>query len=67
MRIHVGCELSFEFSQSTPMIVMLNVHFSRFSEGAPRPSDHKSLGSHRRLSRRFWKLVQPPHCTRESL
>ena len=32
MRIHVGCELSFEFPQTTPMIVMLNVHFSRFSD-----------------------------------
>ena len=32
MRIHVGCELSFEFPQATPMIVMLNVHFSRFSD-----------------------------------
>ncbi len=32
MRIHVGCELSFEFPQTTPMIVTLNVHFSRFSD-----------------------------------
>src|SRR5437667_6456172 len=32
MRIHVGCELSFEFPQTTPMIVMLNVHFSRVSD-----------------------------------
>ena len=32
MRIHVGCELRFEFSQTTPMIVTLNVHFSRVSE-----------------------------------
>jgi len=32
MRIHVGCELSFEFPQVTPMIVTLNVHFSRFSD-----------------------------------
>src|SRR5216683_6001084 len=32
MRIHVGCEVSFEFSQTTPMIVTLNVHFSRFSD-----------------------------------
>jgi hypothetical protein len=36
MRIHVGCELSFEFPQTTPMIVMLNVHFSRVS-GLERP------------------------------
>ena len=32
MRIHVGCELSFEFPQTTPMIAMLNVHFSRASD-----------------------------------
>jgi transglutaminase-like putative cysteine protease len=32
MRIHVGCELHFEFPQTTPMIVMLNVHFSRVPE-----------------------------------
>jgi transglutaminase-like putative cysteine protease len=32
MKIHVGCELSFDFIQPTPMIVMLNVHFSRFSD-----------------------------------
>ena len=36
MRIHVGCELRFEFPQTTPMIVMLNVHFSRVS-GLERP------------------------------
>src|SRR4026209_2353274 len=32
MRIHVGCELSFEFPQTTPMIVTLNVHSSRVSD-----------------------------------
>ena len=32
MRIHVGCGLSFEFPQTTPMIATLNVHFSRVSE-----------------------------------
>jgi hypothetical protein len=32
MRIHIGCEFCFEFPQTTPMIVMLNVHFSRVSE-----------------------------------
>ena len=32
MRINVGCELRFEFPQTTPMIVTLNVHFSRVSE-----------------------------------
>ena len=37
MRIHVGCEIGFEFSQTTPMIVALNVHFSRVSD-ARRPT-----------------------------
>jgi transglutaminase-like putative cysteine protease len=32
MRIKVGCELTFEVPQPTPMIVMLNVHFSRVSD-----------------------------------
>ena len=32
MRIHLGCELNFEFPQATPMILTLNVHFSRSSE-----------------------------------
>ena len=32
MRIRVGCELSFEFPQTMPMIATLNVHFSRFSD-----------------------------------
>ena len=32
MRIHLGCDLHFEFPQITPMIVTLNVHFSRVSE-----------------------------------
>jgi len=32
MRIRVGCELGFEFTQPTPLIAMLNVHFSRASD-----------------------------------
>ena len=32
MRIHVGCQLSFDFPRTTPMIVTLNVHSSRFSD-----------------------------------
>ncbi len=32
MRIHLGCELRFEFPQPTPMILMLNVHHSRYSD-----------------------------------
>jgi len=32
MRIKVGCELSFDFPQETPLIAMLNVHFSRVSD-----------------------------------
>jgi hypothetical protein len=32
MRIRVGCDLGFDFPQTIPMIVTLNVHFSRFSD-----------------------------------
>jgi transglutaminase-like putative cysteine protease len=32
MRIRVGCELSFDFPQPTPLIATLNVHFSRVSD-----------------------------------
>jgi hypothetical protein len=32
MRIHLGCELCFEFPQTTPMIAILNVHSSRVSQ-----------------------------------
>ena len=32
MRIHIGCELTFELPQTTPMIATLHVHFSRASD-----------------------------------
>jgi hypothetical protein len=32
MRIHVGCEMTYELGQVTPMIAMLNVHSSRVSD-----------------------------------
>jgi len=32
MRILVGCEMTYELPQATPMIAMLNVHASRFSD-----------------------------------
>ena len=32
MRIHVGCEMIYQFPQPTPIIAMLNVHASRFSD-----------------------------------
>ena len=32
MRIRVGCEMTYQFGQATPMIVMLNVHASRVSD-----------------------------------
>jgi len=32
VQIHVGYELNYEFPQPTPMILMLNVHFSRASD-----------------------------------
>ena len=32
MRIRVGCEMTYQFGQATPMVVMLNVHASRVSD-----------------------------------
>ncbi len=32
MRIHVGCELTFEFPQETPLIAILNVHHWRVAD-----------------------------------
>lgn len=32
MRIRIGCRLSYVFAQPTPMIALLNVHFSRFGD-----------------------------------
>ena len=32
MRIRLGCRLSYAFRQPTPMIALLNVHFSRFGD-----------------------------------
>lgn len=32
MRIRLGCELSYALPQPTPMIALLNVHFSRFGD-----------------------------------
>ena len=32
IRIKVGCDLNFEFPQPTPMIVVLNLHYSRTSD-----------------------------------
>lgn len=32
MRIHIGCELTYNFTAPTPMIIILNVHHSRVSE-----------------------------------
>ena len=54
MRIRVGCELGFELSQPTPLIAMLNVHFSRASD--LELPDHMttnppvSIGSYREAS-----------------
>lgn len=32
MRLHLGCRLQYELPQPTPMITMLNVHYSRFGD-----------------------------------
>ena len=60
MRIHVGCELSFDFPQATPLIAILNVHFGGVSD--LEPLDHLmtrpcSCARHG-ISRQLWQLVQ---------
>ena len=32
MKLRVGCELQYEFPQPTPVILLLNVHFTRVSD-----------------------------------
>ncbi|SHI44111.1 transglutaminase-like domain-containing protein [Wenxinia saemankumensis] len=32
MRLRIGCKLDYRFEQPTPLITILNVHFSRFSD-----------------------------------
>ena len=32
MRVSIGCRLRYSFPQSTPLIAMLNVHYSRFGD-----------------------------------
>ena len=64
MRIHVGCELSFEFPQTTPMIVMLNVHFSRVS-GLEHP-DYLITNPSVPIEGYRVKLVQSPRCARRA-
>ena len=38
MQIRLGCELDFDFPKPTPMIVLLNVHYTRFAD--LRSPDH---------------------------
>ena len=38
MKLRVGYELQYEFSQPTPLIAMLNIHFSRVAD--PAAADH---------------------------
>jgi transglutaminase-like putative cysteine protease len=32
MRVHIGCSLTYSFVQPTPLIAILNVHYSRFGD-----------------------------------
>ena len=32
MRVSIGCRLKYSFAQPTPLIAMLNVHYSRFGD-----------------------------------
>lgn len=45
MRINVGCELTFEFAQETPLVAILNVHHSRFADLEGVEIFHATFGS----------------------
>ena len=61
MKIRVGFDLTFDCPQPTPMIVMLNIHYSRVSDiVVPGSSDRRSFGSRSRAYRDMLRqLVQP--------
>ena len=63
MRIHLGCELHFEFPQPTPMILTLNVHFSRVS-ALERP-DYLVTNPSVPIEG-YSEMVQPPRCAQWS-
>jgi hypothetical protein len=60
MKFRIGYELDYDFPQSTPVILVLNTHYTRVSD-LESASDHILISPSvdLRLSRRFRKLVQP--------
>ena len=60
MRLRIGYELQYHFPQATPVIMMLNVHYTRVSDlETTGPHCHRPLRADLRLPGRFRKLVQP--------
>ena len=60
MTIQVGYEFIYNFPQATPMILTLNVHYSRASDiVVPDQSENGPFGPDHRISGRIRKLVQP--------
>jgi hypothetical protein len=58
MQIRLGYELVYDCPQPTPMLLMLNVHYTRIRHrGAGSPRD-QPLHPDPCLSRRLWQLVQ---------
>ena len=58
MQIRVGCELIYECPQPTPMILTLNIHYTRVSDIVrPRSPGHDPVAADQRLSRFLRQLV----------
>lgn len=63
MRIRIGYELVYEFPRPTPMILTLNVHYSRASDLLRPSPDHHPVDPGHFIPRQLRQLVQPPGCT----
>ena len=62
MRLRIGYELDFEFPQPTPVLSVLNVHFSpRLRPRGARPHPPRPAGAALELPRRLRQLVRPLH------
>ena len=67
MQIRVGYELSYEFQQPTPVILALNVHYTRASDLVrPDHHGHQPVGPDCRVSGHVRQLVQPGRRARGS-
>ena len=62
MRLRIGYELDYDFPQPTPVLSVLNVHFSRASDlEAPGHHPPRPAGAGHELPRRLRQLVRPLH------